>query len=155
MRLSKNLTLAELTKSQTAVRRGIDNTPLPQHVENLKLLAERVFQPIRDHFGVPIAVTSGYRSEALNRAIKGSKTSEHMLGMAMDLDADIHGRITNKQIFEYIKENLDFNQLIWEFGDDKNPDWVHVSYRPSGNKKEILRATKRTASSPTVYTRIY
>jgi hypothetical protein len=151
VRISKNLTLAELTKSQTAVRRGIDNTPLPQHVENLRLVAEKVFEPVRQHFGVPIAVTSGYRSEALNKAIGGSKTSEHCLGMALDLDADMLGGVTNREIFEYILRNLDFNQLIWEFGDSKNPDWVHVSYRPSGNKKEVLRAFKNSSSGATRY----
>lgn len=155
MNISKNLTLAEATKSQTASRLGISNTPGKEELESLKLVAEKVFQPVREHFKVPIAVTSGYRSPALNKAIGGAKRSEHMMGRALDLDADIYGGVTNKQIFEFVRDNLTFNQLIWEFGDDDSPDWVHVSYRPSGNKKEILRATKRTASSPTVYTRIY
>ena len=151
MNISKNLTLAEVTKSQTASRLGISNAPGKEELESLKLVAEKVFQPVREHFGVPIAVTSGYRSEALNKAIGGSKTSEHTLGMALDLDADVFGGVTNREIFEYILENLDFNQLIWEFGDSKNPDWVHVSYRPSGNKKEVLRAFKNSSSGATRY----
>jgi hypothetical protein len=140
MQLSKNLTLAEATKSQTAVRLGIKNVPNEQQIENLKLVAKHVFQPLRDHFNVAIAVSSGFRSPAINKAIGGSKTSEHMEGRALDLDADVFGGITNKEIFDYIKNNLDFNQLIWEFGGKDNPEWVHVSYREGSNKKQVLRA---------------
>lgn len=150
MRISKNLTLAEVTKSQTASRLGISNAPGKEELESLKLVAEKVFQPVREHFNVPIAVTSGYRSAALNKAIGGAKRSEHMMGRALDLDADIHGEVTNKQIFEFIRDNLTFNQLIWEFGDDDSPDWVHVSYSPTSNRKEILRAEK--VGNKTVYT---
>jgi len=142
MRLSKNLTLQEVIKSQQAINLGIKNTPTEEHINNLKQIATHVFQPLRDHFDVPIYVSSGYRSEELNKAIKGAKRSEHMHGMALDLDADVFGRITNKDIFEYILNNLDFNQLIWEFGDDKSPDWVHVSYNPKVNRKHVLRARK-------------
>lgn len=144
MKLSKNLTLAEATKSQVASRRGIDNTPNAEQISNLQLVAQHVFQPIREHFDVPVAVTSGFRSKQLNTVIKGAKNSEHMSGCALDLDADVYGGVTNKEIFDFIKDNLDFNQLIWEFGDAKNPDWVHVSYSKKGNKKEVLRATKGT-----------
>jgi zinc D-Ala-D-Ala carboxypeptidase len=140
MQLSKNLSLREVTKSQTALQLGIKNDPSKEEVHNLKDIAENVFQPIRDHFNVPIAVTSGYRSKKLNQAIGGSKTSEHMSGCALDLDADVHGGVTNKEIFEFIKKNLEFNQLIWEFGDDNNPDWVHVSFDKGNNKKRVLRA---------------
>lgn len=154
MNLSKHLSLKEVIKSNTATRKGIDNTPTDEHLHNLKVLAEKIFEPIRNHFGVPIGVSSGYRSISLNKAIGGSKTSQHSKGEALDLDADIYGKITNKQIFDFIKDNLVFDELIWEFGDDNNPDWVHVSYtndlRP--NRKEILRAKK--VNGKTVYSRI-
>ena len=151
MKLSKNLTLAEATKSQVASRRGIDNTPNAEQIRNLQLVAQHVFQPIREHFDVPVAVTSGFRSKQLNTAIKGAKNSEHTLGRALDLDADVYGGVTNKEIFEFIKNNLDFNQLIWEFGDADNPDWVHVSYSEKGNKKQVLRAARATGSTRTTY----
>lgn len=144
MKLSKNLTLAEAVKSQTATRKGIDNTPTNDHLLALKAVANNVFQPVRDYFGIPIAVTSGYRSEALNDAIGGSKTSQHSKGEALDLDADVFGGVTNKEVFMYILKNLDFDQMIWEFGDEHNPAWVHVSYRADGNnRKEVLRAYKQ------------
>lgn len=140
MQLSKNLSLAEVVRSESAKRRGIKNMPTPEHLENLKKLAEKIFQPIRDHFGIPIHVSSGYRSKELNAAIGGSATSQHCKGEALDLDMD-GTSVTNKQVFEFIKDNLPFDQLIWEFGDNNNPDWVHVSYG-SRNRKEILRAVK-------------
>lgn len=140
MQLSKNLTLAEATKSQVATRLGIKNIPNQAQTRNLQLIAQHVFQPVRDHFDVAIAVTSGFRSLALNKAIGGSKTSEHMEGRALDLDGDVFGGVTNKEIFDYIKNNLEFNQLIWEFGDKDNPDWVHVSYKEGSNKRQVLRA---------------
>ena len=143
MKLSKNLSLAEVTKSITAKRLGIDNTPDEWVTENLKKVAEHIFQPVRDHFGKPIYVSSGYRGPELNRAIGGSKRSQHMEGRALDLDADVFGRCTNSQIFDYIKDNLEFDQLIWEFGDQDNPDWVHVSFVYDGvNRKRCLRACR-------------
>tara|TARA_S200002703_G_C3741398_1_gene227988 strand:- start:198 stop:659 length:462 start_codon:yes stop_codon:yes gene_type:complete len=141
MRLSKNLTLREAIKSNTATRLGINNTPEEWEIHNLRAVAENVFQPVRDHFGVPIAVSSGYRSKELNRAIGGSKYSQHMIGEALDLDADVYGKVTNAEIFNYIKNNLEWDQMIWEFGDDEEPNWVHVSYKESGNnRKQIKRA---------------
>ena len=141
MRLSKNLTLKEAIKSNTATRLGIDNTPEDWEIHNLRAVAENVFQPIRDHFGVPIGVSSGYRSKALNKAIGGSKYSQHMIGEALDIDADIYGKVTNEEIFNYIKNNLEWDQMIWEFGDDEEPNWVHVSYKEAGrNRKQIKRA---------------
>ena len=141
MRLSKNLTLREAIKSNTATRLGIDNTPEEWEIHNLRAVAENVFQPVRDHFGVPIAVSSGYRSKKLNRAIGGSKYSQHVIGEALDLDADVYGKVTNAEIFNYIKNNLEWDQMIWEFGDDEEPNWVHVSYKESGrNRKQIKRA---------------
>ena len=143
MKLSENLSVNEVIKSNTAIRRGIDNHPTQEHLESLEDIAENIFQPIREHFRVPIGISSGYRSEALNKAIGGSKTSQHSKGEALDLDADIFGKITNKEIFEFIKENLVFDQLIWEFGNDNEPNWVHVSFttrRP--NRMQILKAYK-------------
>jgi hypothetical protein len=142
MQLSKNLALAEVTRSETAKRRGISNMPTPEHIENFKKLAENIFQPIRDHFGAPIHLSSGYRSAALNKAVGGSSSSQHCKGEAIDIDMD-GTAITNKQIFDFIKANLNFDQLIWEFGTDANPDWVHVSYNSDGaQRKQILKAVK-------------
>ena len=151
MQLSKNLALAEVMRSETAKRKGISNMPTPEHIENFKKLAENVFQPIREHFGVPIRISSGYRSAALNKAIGGAgktvngvyiPSSQHCKGEAIDIDMD-GTSITNAQIFNYIKDNLNFDQLIWEFGTDTNPDWVHVSYNSDGaQRKQILKAVK-------------
>ena len=143
--LSANLSLVEVTKSSTAKRLGIDNTPTAEHLANLKLVAEKIFQPIREHFQKPINVSSGYRSKTLNDATPGSSaTSQHCTGEALDLDQDsMTTGITNKMVFEYIKNNLNFDQLIWEFGDDNNPDWVHVSYESTGRqRKQILKAVR-------------
>ena len=142
MQLSKNLALAEVTRSETAKRKGISNMPTPEHIENFKKLAENVFQPIRDHFGVPIHISSGYRSAALNKAVGGSASSQHCQGEAIDIDMD-GTSITNKQIFDFVKANVNFDQMIWEFGTDANPDWVHVSYESTGKqRKQILKAVK-------------
>lgn len=143
MKLSKNLSLAEVTKSTTAKRLGIDNTPDDWTTENLRKVAEHVFQPLREAFGCPIYVSSGYRGPELNRAIGGSLRSQHMEGRALDLDADVFGRCTNGEIFRYILNNLTFDQLIWEFGDEDNPDWVHVSYVHDGvNRGRCLKACR-------------
>lgn len=140
-RLSDHLSLAEVTKSQTATRLGIDNNPTVTHLIALRAVAENIFEPIRKHFGVPVGVSSGYRSNALNDAINGSSRSQHCHGQALDIDADIYGRITNGELFRYIRHALDFDQLIWEFGDDNDPAWVHVSFVDDGsNRGEILRA---------------
>jgi hypothetical protein len=142
-KLSSNLSLKEVIKSNTAKRKGIDNSPTAEHLANLKVVAVRVFQPIREHFATPIGISSGYRSEALNKAIGGSKTSQHSRGQALDLDADIYGGLTNFDIFFFIKNNIDFDQLIWEFGTDEEPNWVHVSFRADGqNRKSVLKAIK-------------
>ena len=143
MKLSKNLSLAEVTKSTTAKRLGINNTPDEWTTENLRQVAVNIFQPLRNAFGCPIYVSSGYRSPELNTAIGGSVRSQHVEGRALDLDADVYGGCTNSQIFNWIKENLEFDQLIWEFGDDDNPDWVHVSYVYDGvNRKRCLKACR-------------
>jgi hypothetical protein len=145
MQLSKHLSLAEVTRSETAKRSGISNEPTAEHLANFKLLAEKVFEPIREHFKAPIHISSGYRSKALNTAIKGSLSSQHCSGEAIDIDMDGSASgITNAQVFNYIKDNLNFDQLIWEFGTDKNPDWVHVSYESTGKqRKQILKAIKQ------------
>jgi hypothetical protein len=109
----------------------------------MKTIAVEVFDKVREYFGVPIFVSSGYRSAALNKAIGGSSTSDHNLGRALDLDQDGHGNgVTNADVFKFIKDNLEFDQLIWEFGTDKNPDWVHVGYRKGANRKQILKAVR-------------
>ena len=144
MKLSAHLDLSEVIRSESAKRNGISNMPIPLHIENFKLLAEKVFEPVRVHFGCPIHISSGYRSIELNKCIGGSLTSEHCSGEAIDIDMDgTPNRVTNKMVFDYIKDNLDFNQLIYEFGDSKNPDWVHVSYKSTGKqKKQVLRAVR-------------
>ena len=140
-----------MTKSRTALRRGIDNSPTPEHIENMKALAENIFQPIRDHFGVPIYISSGYRSEALNNAIGGSKTSQHSKGQAIDLDRDAHSQPHNSDLFIFVKDNLDFDQMIWEFGTDENPDWVHISYNPDGKQRNQLLVAYKDSNNRTRY----
>lgn len=152
MMLSKNLSLVEATKSATAIKHGIANEPTLEHLQNLKNVAENVFQPIREHFAMPVGISSGYRSNALNDLIGGSKRSQHSKGEALDLDADIYGGITNRDIFEFIKNHLDYDQLIYEFGTDEEPAWVHVSYKSEGNRKEVLKAYK--ANGQTKYKHI-
>jgi zinc D-Ala-D-Ala carboxypeptidase len=150
MKISTHLNLAEVTRSDTAKRNGIDNTPTAEHLENFKLLAEKVFEPIREHFKTPILISSGYRSQALNSFIKGSATSQHCKGEAIDIDMDgSNGGVTNKMVFDFIVSRLDFDQIIWEFGSDSNPDWVHVSYSKKGNRKQKLKAVR--VGGKTVY----
>jgi hypothetical protein len=140
MRLSKNLTLGEATKSATAIKHGINNKPSGEHLSNLIQIASKIFQPVRDHFNEPIIVSSGYRSKALNDLIGGASGSQHSKAEALDLD----GSVENAYIFEFIKNNLEFDQLIWEFGDEENPDWVHVSYKSENNRGEVLRAVRQS-----------
>lgn len=144
MKISQHLTLAELIRSESAKRLGISNMPTPEHIENLKELAENIFEPIREHFKHPIHISSGYRSQALNAAIGGSLNSQHSRGMAIDIDMD-GTKIKNSAIFMYAK-TLPFDQMIWEFGTKDNPDWVHISYSPL-NRKQILYATKRNGKT--------
>lgn len=137
MQLSKNLSLAEVVRSESAKRRGINNMPTAEHLENLKELALNIFQPIRDHFKVPIHISSGYRSRVLNNAVNGAAKSQHCLGQAIDIDVD-GTSITNKQVFDFIKDNLEFDQLINEF----DYSWVHVSFKKGSNKKQVLNAKR-------------
>ena len=155
MMLSKNLSLGEFTRSQTAKRKGIDNTPNKEHLEAAKMLAENIFQPIRDCFAVPIFISSGYRSDALNEAIGGSKTSQHSKGEAIDIDMDHRNGPKNEEIFHYIRENLPFDQLIWEFGNNERPDWVHVSYNSAGEQRGQILTAKRNSSGKVYYTKSY
>jgi uncharacterized protein YcbK (DUF882 family) len=124
MNISKHITLAEAIKSQQAIRMRLSNEPTPEHLDNMKYLAENIFEPLRAHFNKPIAVTSFYRSELVNRAIGGSLTSQHLQGEAMDIDAQVFGGLTNAEVFEWIKANLSYDQLIWENGTVTEPDWV-------------------------------
>jgi hypothetical protein len=144
MKLSNYVSLSEVTKSDTAKRKGISNEPTPEHLENLKTICTEVFDKVREHFGVPIYISSGYRSSGLNKAIGGSKNSDHNLGRALDLDQDGRGNgVTNMEVFEFIKDNLEFDQLIGEFQRaDGNFEWVHVGYRKGANRKQILVAYK-------------
>lgn len=153
MKLTKNLTLKEAIKSNTAIKRGISNEPTEEEIKKLTVTAENVFQPIRDHFNLPIGITSMFRSKALNEKIGGSSSSQHCKAEAIDIDADVFGGeclneegelvpFTNKMIFDYIKDNLEYDQLIWEFGTKDEPAWVHVSYKEEGNRGRALRAYK-------------
>jgi hypothetical protein len=140
MMISKNFTLAELCNSAAAKRFGINNNPDDKVIKNLELLAKNILQPIRDHFDKAIHIVSGYRSPGLNKKVGGASNSQHLIGQAVDIDND-NTDISNAEIFNYIKENLKFDQLIWEFGNDESPDWVHVSYSAKP-RKQILRAYK-------------
>lgn len=142
MMVSKNISYKEATHSTTAKRLGIDNTPDAEQFSNMIYVAENVFQPVREHFNTPIYISSFFRSEGLNTAIRGSVNSTHMKGEAMDLDADVYGGVTNAEIFNYIKDNLEFDQLIWEFGTDDEPSWVHVSLSKRTNRNQVLKAIK-------------
>jgi len=144
MQISKHLSLAEVSRSETAKRKGINNTPSGEHLENFKKLAEHIFEPIREHFAVPIHISSGYRSKELNASIGGASSSQHCQGEAIDIDMDgSPSGVSNADVFKYIKDHLNFDQLIWEFGSDSNPDWVHVSYESTGKqRKQILKAVK-------------
>jgi len=153
MKLSQHLDLSEVTRSESAKRNQISNMPTGEHIANFMILAEKVFEPIREHFGVQIHISSGYRSKELNAMIGGSASSQHCKGQAIDIDMD--GRtngVTNKMVYDYIKDNLKFDQLIWEFGDDTNPDWVHVSYNEGKNRNQKLKAIK--SNGKTSYTAI-
>jgi len=148
MKISEHLDLSEVTRSDSAKRNGIDNTPTAEHLENFKLLAEKVFEPIRLHFKTPIFISSGYRSKELNAFIKGSASSQHCKGQAIDIDMDgTKCGVTNKMVFDFIKDKLDFDQLIWEFGTDANPDWVHVSYAKGANRKQKLKAVRNNGKT--------
>jgi zinc D-Ala-D-Ala carboxypeptidase len=138
-RISQHISYKEATFSQTATRKDIDNIPSEEILERMRVVAENIFEPLRAHVGGPIKINSFYRSIMLNTAIGGSKSSQHTRGEAIDT----LGCLSNKDMFTFIKDELDFDQLIWEFGDDENPAWVHVSYvSPENNRRRILKAEK-------------
>ena len=145
--VSPHISEKEATKSLTALRLGIDNTPNGNVIGNMRLVAHWIFEPLRKWVGGPIKINSFYRSRALNEAIGGSTMSQHCQGRAMDID-DVYGYKTNKEMFEYIKKNLDFDQMIWEFGTDENPNWVHVSYvNKNDNRNRCLKAYKENGKT--------
>lgn len=148
MNLSKNFTLREMTKSVTAKRLGIDNAPDELQISFMKELCGAVLQPLRDELG-PIVISSGLRVPALNKAIGGSSTSQHcaLRGAAADIDMDEK----NTDVFNYIKDNLIFDQLIWEFGNEACPDWVHVSYHYGHNRGQILKAVKKNGKTTYIF----
>ena len=140
--ISKHISYKEGIYSNTATRRGIDNTPNDEQLDNMELVAEKVFEPLREWVSGPIKINSFFRSPELNTAIGGSSKSQHCKGQAVDLD-DTFGKATNAEMYHWIKDNLDFDQMIWEFGDDDNPAWVHVSYvSEEENRNRCLLAYK-------------
>ena len=146
-KISKHISYKEGVYSTTAKRLGIDNTPDAYALQNMELLAEKVFEPLREYVNGPIAINSFYRSPELNQAIGGSSKSQHCEGRAIDID-DTYGYMSNKEMYEYIKNNLDFDQIIWEFGTDDNPDWVHVSYVDHDfNRQRCLKAYKENGKT--------
>jgi hypothetical protein len=141
-KISSHISYKEGTYSTTAIRRGIENKPNEIQLANMKVLAEKVFEPLRLYIGGPIKINSFFRSAELNTAIGGSTKSQHCKGQAMDID-DTFGKMSNAKMYNWIKKNLDFDQMIWEFGDDNNPNWVHVSYvSPNKNRNVCLKAYK-------------
>jgi zinc D-Ala-D-Ala carboxypeptidase len=139
--ISEHITEAEAFKSQQAIRLGIKNyTDDEILLENMRFVANNIFEPIRKHFAKPIGISSFYRCVELNKKIKGAKNSQHTTGEAIDIDADIFGGLINTEIYNFVKDNLTFDQLIWEYGDNNNPAWVHVSLKREGkNRGQILR----------------
>jgi hypothetical protein len=145
MKLSEHLSLSEVIRSESAKRNGISNMPIPQHIENFKLLAEKVFEPVRVHFGVPIHISSGYRSKELNQITVGaSKTSDHCFGRAIDIDMDGHNsNVSNNDIFHWVIKNLKFKQVIAEYPTNGELSWVHISYDEANLKNEILICVRK------------
>jgi len=134
--ISKHITYKEATQSPTATRLKIDNTPNDEVLANMKLVAEMCFEPLREWYGKPITINSFYRSPALNKAVKGAKNSQHILGFAIDIDTPSNAE--NKKLFDWLKAHVEFDELIWEYGNSQGPDWVHISYRKNNNRNKIL-----------------
>ena len=145
--ISKHISDREGVYSTTATRRGLDNTPDAEQLDNMKLLAEKVFEPLREWVGGPIRINSFFRGPELNTAIGGSNKSQHCKGQAMDVD-DGGCNKTNAEMYKFIKDELEFDQMIWEFGDDDNPDWVHVSYvSEEDNRNRCLKAYRKNGKT--------
>ena len=141
MKISEHISMKEALRSNTAKRLGIDNMPDNDTLVTMQITAEHIFEPLRNKFNEPIYISSFYRSPELNKAIGGSTSSQPCKGEAIDID-DVYSKASNADFFNYIKDKLEFDQLIWEFGDDKNPAWVHVSYSLGKNRMRILKAIK-------------
>jgi hypothetical protein len=145
-KLSDNFRLSEFLKSQTASRRGIDNSPTDEHIKNMKILVDNVLQPLREDLGKPLVITSGYRSKALNDAIGGSTSSQHSKGQAADIECL---GMSNRDLAIFIRDNYDFDQLILEFynpDEGENSGWVHVSFSEGNNRKEVMTALKQNGT---------
>ncbi len=147
---SKHVSWKEGTYSRTADRRGLDNTPNAEQKKCMHEIAEYLFEPLREWVGGPIKINSFFRGEPVNTAIGGSKRSQHMKGQAIDID-DTFGYKTNAEMYYYIKDNLDFDQMIWEFGDDKNPNWIHISYVTHRPNRKKLTVAFRDSKGRTKY----
>ena len=145
--ISDHISYKEGVYSITATRKGIDNTPNDEQLANMELVAKEVFEPLREWVGGPIKINSFFRSPELNKSIGGSSKSQHCHGQAIDIDDTFH-KATNAEMYHYIKENLEFDQMIWEFGNDDNPDWVHVSYvSPGKNRNRCLKAYRESGKT--------
>ena len=145
--ISKHISYKEGMYSITSIRKGIDNTPNDEQLKNMELIAENIFEPLRQYVGGPIKINSFFRCPKLNTAIGGSTTSQHCKGQAIDID-DTYGRMTNAEMYHWVKENLQFDQMIWEFGDDGNPAWVHISYvSPDENRNRCLKAYRENGKT--------
>jgi hypothetical protein len=146
MNISEHVSLKEAVRSNTAKRLGINNMPDNETLITMQITTKHVFEPVRNHFNEPIYISSFYRSPDLNKAIGGSKKSQHCLGEAIDID-DVYSKASNADFFYYIKDRLEFDQLIWEFGDSESPDWVHVSYSLGNNRMRVLKAVKENGKT--------
>jgi len=148
--ISKHISDKEGTYSATALRKGLDNTPNAEQLKCMHDIAHYVFEPLREWVGGPIKVNSFFRSEKVNRAIGGDKKSQHCKGQAIDID-DTFGYKTNAEMYHYIKDNLEFDQLIWEFGDKRNPNWIHISYVTHRQNRKKLTIAYRDKNGRTRY----
>lgn len=149
--ITPHISYAEATKSHEAVRNGLDNTPDATQRAAMVLVGTTCFEPLRAWHGKPIGITSFFRSLEVNKAVGGSGTSAHMNGEAIDIDADLFNNgITNADIFNWLLDNVQFDQLIWEFGDKNAPAWVHIAYRATNNRKQVLRAVRRIEMGRTI-----
>tara|TARA_B100000963_G_scaffold114224_1_gene99465 strand:+ start:25418 stop:25882 length:465 start_codon:yes stop_codon:yes gene_type:complete len=146
VKISDHITLKEALRSNTARRLGIENMPDNDTLITMQITAEHIFEPLRNNFNEPIYISSFYRSPELNTAIGGSSRSQHCLGEAIDID-DVYSKANNADFFNYIKDKLEFDQLIWEFGDNEQPDWVHVSYRLAKNRMNVLKAIRENGKT--------
>jgi len=155
-RISPHISYTEATKSRTAIHNGILNKPSDNQLANMMFASDKLFEPLRNWWGHPIGISSFFRSDKLNHLVGGSKTSQHLDGFAIDIDADIYNNgLTNKMIFDYFKNRMniiDFDQLIYEFGNDKSPDWVHISKKYKDNRNDIFKSLRK--NNKIIYQRV-